>query len=64
MLWAGLQAAMWITHVGGTFRHGLLEKSLRKFFLTVSVESGARTIHKSRFPDKDGDDWGSLENFG
>ena len=29
-LWAGLRVAMWITHVGGKFRHGLLEKSLRK----------------------------------
>ena len=28
VLWAGLRAAMWITHVGGKFRHGLLEKSL------------------------------------
>ena len=28
MLWAGLQVAMWITHVGGTFRQSLLEKSL------------------------------------
>ena len=23
VLWAGLRAAMWITHVGGKFRHGL-----------------------------------------
>ena len=29
-LWAGLQVAMWITHVGDKFRHGLLEKSLIK----------------------------------
>ena len=28
VLWAGLRVAMWITHVGGKFRHGLLEKSL------------------------------------
>ena len=28
VLWAGLRVAMWIAHVGGTFRHGLLEKSL------------------------------------
>ena len=28
VLWAGLRVAMWITHVGGTFRHGLLEKAL------------------------------------
>ena len=29
VLWAGLRVAMWITHVGGKFRHGLLEKSLK-----------------------------------
>ena len=28
VLWAGLWVAMWITLVGGKFRHGLLEKSL------------------------------------
>ena len=28
VLWAGLRVAMWIAHVGGNFRHGLLEKSL------------------------------------
>ena len=33
MLWAGLRAAMWITHVGGKFHHGLLEKSLIVPFL-------------------------------
>ena len=27
VLWAGLRVAMWITHVGAKFRHGLLEKS-------------------------------------
>ena len=27
VLWAGLRVAMWITHVGRKFRHGLLEKS-------------------------------------
>ena len=29
VLWAGLRVAMWITHVGGKFRHGLLENSLK-----------------------------------
>ena len=29
VLWAGLRVAMWITHVGGEFHHGLLEKSLK-----------------------------------
>ena len=28
LLWAGLRVAMWMTHVGGKFCHGLLEKSL------------------------------------
>ena len=28
MLWTGLPVTMWITHVGGKFRHDLLEKSL------------------------------------
>ena len=28
VLWAGLRVATWITHVGGKFRHGLLEKSV------------------------------------
>ena len=28
VLWAGLRVAMWITHVGAKFHHGLLEKSL------------------------------------
>ena len=28
VLWAGPWVAMWITHLGGKFRHGLLEKSL------------------------------------
>ena len=28
VLWAGLRVAMWIAHVGGKFRHGLLETSL------------------------------------
>ena len=37
---AGLRVAMWITHVGGKFRHGLLEKSLNiniSFFALVRV---------------------------
>ena len=33
VLWAGLQVAMWITHMGGKFRHGLSEKSLNHFGL-------------------------------
>ena len=28
VLWAGLRVAMWITHAGRKFRHGVLEKPL------------------------------------
>ena len=50
VLWAGLRVAMWITHVGGKFRHGLLEKSLN---ISGPAETyilrGARpTIRKSK----------------
>ena len=31
VLWAGLWVTMWITHVGGKFHHGVLEKSLNMF---------------------------------
>ena len=30
VLWAGLRVAMWITHAVGKFRHGLLDRSLKK----------------------------------
>ena len=30
VLWAGLRVAMWITHVGSKFRHGLLDSAPRK----------------------------------
>ena len=49
-LWACLRVAMWITHVGGKFRHGLLEKSLT---LTLSVPvpelTGSGPLPKIRF---------------
>ena len=32
VLWAGLRVAMWIAHVGGKHRHGLLEKSLKNHY--------------------------------
>ena len=35
VLWAGLRVAMWITHVGGKYHHGLLEKS--EIFLSPSI---------------------------
>ena len=37
VLSAGLRVAMWITHVGGKFRHGLLEKSHSYFKNSVSA---------------------------
>ena len=56
VLWAGLRVVMWITHVGGKFRHGLPEKSLivtrrgnkfaEKWFYVcnASVDHGAGTL--------------------
>ena len=41
VLWAGLRVAMWITHVGSKFRHGLLEKSL---IVTLFVRSFGRVL--------------------
>ena len=35
VLWAGLRVATWITHVGGKYRHGLLEKSLNALLVRV-----------------------------
>ena len=40
-LWAGLRVAMWITHVGGKVRHGLLKKSLTYCFHVLGKPSGA-----------------------
>ena len=33
VVWTGLQVAMWIAHLGGKYRHGLLDKSLIIVFL-------------------------------
>ena len=38
VLWAGLRVAMWITHVQGKFRHGLLEKSLKELTFEEPVK--------------------------
>ena len=47
VLWAGLRVAMWITHVEGKFRHGLLEKSLIN--LAWNFQSRPfRTPHKKK----------------
>ena len=43
---AGLQVAMWVTHVGGQFRHGLLAKSLQN---VVYGETEVRSL-KHRVP--------------
>ena len=37
VLWAGLRVAMWITHVGGKFHHGLLEKSLKNTTISIAI---------------------------
>ena len=48
VLWAGLRVAMWIAHVGGKFRHGLLQKSLNLhdlFFLDLKKSTiGAKIV--------------------
>ena len=59
VLWAGLRVAMWITHVGGKFRHGLLEKSLTCFrfcFPSFSASPALKTpkpvlLHPNRLVD-------------
>ena len=44
VLWAGLRVAMWITHVGGKCRHGLLEKSLNKLLFHGIFRDYAGTV--------------------
>ena len=46
VLWAGLRATMWITHVGGKFRQGLLEKSL---IIALRRAVGTHTQESVRF---------------
>ena len=53
VLWAGLRVAMWITHVGGKFRHGLLEKSL------ISRQKIASKILRASLTEF----WGKLGEF-
>ena len=50
VLWAGLRVAMWITHVGGKFRHGLLEKSLMEiiFFWGYTLKTREGPSYGSR----------------
>ena len=53
VLWAGLRVAMWITHVGGKFRHGLLEKSLNEILKVCEWKSrwifgGKFSVHSPR----------------
>ena len=51
VLWAGLRVAMWITHVGGKFRHGLLEKSLMHvsfLFTMLIVRSRAELLRNGQ----------------
>ena len=41
VLWAGLRVAMRMTHVGGNYRHGLLEKSLIVFLVIINLALSA-----------------------
>ena len=43
VLWAGLRVSMWIAHVGGKFRHGLLQKSLKH---TMRPETITQIVQK------------------
>ena len=45
VLWAGLRVAMWITHVGGKFRHGLLERVTENREQTKHMETFAAGHH-------------------
>ena len=54
VLWAGVWVAMWIIHVGGKFRHGLLEKPLIIYGVTdtdlallISQKNGYRHVIRS-----------------
>ena len=47
VLWAGLRVAMWITHVGGKFRHGLLEKSLTSVKMQEMPHFGPQKMQSS-----------------
>ena len=51
VLWAGLRVAMWITHVGGKFRHGLLEKGCGFFAYSwkLPAYSGAFLLTVDKF---------------
>ena len=44
VLRAGLRVAMWITHVGGKFRHGLLEKSPNIVLFEASKLVSTKTL--------------------
>ena len=46
LFWAGLRVTMWITHVGGKFRHGLLEieKSLIVTVIFRKLPLGTKTL--------------------
>ena len=47
VLWAGLRVAMWITHVGGKFGHGLLAKSLKKVTCDPQGPKGSKASRRA-----------------
>ena len=48
VLWAGLRIATWITHAGGKFSHGLLEKSLKHAKPSFEQRTLGKSMRKSR----------------
>ena len=52
VLWAGLRVAMWITHVGGKFRHCPLEESLRHLRIQMRSKSSPKTRVKNQVLEK------------
>ena len=70
VLWAVLQVAIWITHVGGKFRHGLLEKSLAKVANPFSPLTAFKNARNPKFvqivlgvPVRGTEIWKNLSKF-
>ena len=53
VLWAGLRVAMWIAHVGGKYRHGLLEKSLNFGWWVHLRKRNPLSLKRHLFPHGD-----------
>ena len=59
VLWAGLRVSMWIAHMGGKFRYGLLKKSLKSQQCSNSIGASCAQLNglnskRSRIAKDDG----------